>query len=206
MKPYKFVNGEFSNEIEIKRSEFIATIKGVENEDDAIAFVAKIKKKYSDATHNCYAYIADDLGLSMRFSDDGEPSGTAGQPILETLKKSELKKTAAVVTRYFGGIKLGASGLVSAYTEAVAKCIEACDVRQMKIAVKTRLKATFSEWATLENVVKKYGVVGDTDYLDGVTAYVYVKPENIDSFLSDVNSKTAGKAIVETINEEYYGF
>ncbi|MGN0795340.1 MAG: IMPACT family protein [Christensenellales bacterium] len=206
MKSYKFVDGEFTSSYEIKRSEFIVTVKGVSDEDDAISFVAGIKKKYSDATHNCYAYIADENGLNMRFSDDGEPSGTAGLPILETLKKAGLKKTAVVVTRYFGGIKLGASGLVGAYTAATVECIEKSIVKEMESAVELKLTVTFSEWAALETSVKRFGAVDSTEYGDGVTVDVFVKPNNLDALTSEINSKTSGKAKIENLGEKYYGF
>lgn len=109
---------DFRQETVIEKSRFICTLKKVENEAQAQEFIKNIKKEFWDATHNCSAYIIDDL--AQRSSDDGEPSGTAGLPMLEVLRKNKLTNTAAVVTRYFGGIKLGAGGLVRAYTNSVA--------------------------------------------------------------------------------------
>ncbi len=206
MKSYKFVDGEFTNSIEIKHSEFIANVKGIADESDALDFIMRIKKKYSDATHNCYAYIADENGLNMRFSDDGEPGGTAGQPILETLKKAGLKKTAVVITRYFGGIKLGASGLVGAYTRATVECLEKSTIKEMETAVLVKIAATFSEWAQIETSLKKFAAISNTEYGDGVVAWVYVKPDNLDAFLSDINSRTSGKVKTEILEKTYYGF
>ena len=111
-KFYLTVDGVTENTVEIKRSKFIATLSHVESGEDAEAFVRAVRKRYPDATHNCYAYIADELGNETRFSDDGEPGGRAGQPMLEVLKKRGVVRAAVVVTRYFGGIKLGAGGLV----------------------------------------------------------------------------------------------
>ena len=132
------VKSEFTREIVISRSRFICTLKPVSDAADAQEFIKSIRKRYPAATHYCYAYIANEGGTEQKFSDDGEPQGTAGQPMLEVLKKRATYKTAAVVTRYFGGIKLGAGGLVSAYTRSVAealdtKCITCC-YRYLKIS------------------------------------------------------------------------
>lgn len=124
MNFYLSATGETTHEIVIQRSRFICTLKRIDGFDDALSFVKNVKKKYSDATHNCYAFISNAAGTEQRFSDDGEPQGTAGQPMLEVLKKKGIFMTAAVVTRYFGGVKLGAGGLVSAYTRAVAETVE----------------------------------------------------------------------------------
>ncbi len=119
---------DYRNEIVIEKSRFICTLKKVNSEAEAQDFIKAIKKEYWDATHNCSAYIVDDL--AQRSSDDGEPSGTAGIPMLEVLRKNELIGTAAVVTRYFGGIKLGAGGLVRAYSGSVAGAIAECGLAE----------------------------------------------------------------------------
>ena len=121
MKNYLTVKQNVQNEIIIEKSRFITSLKRVYGEDDAKAFVQEIKGKYPDATHNCYAYIADEGGFFAKFSDDGEPQGTAGLPMLETLKAKGLKQVAVVVTRYFGGIKLGTGGLARAYADMKGK-------------------------------------------------------------------------------------
>ncbi len=119
---------DYRNEIVIEKSRFICTLKKVSSEAEAQDFIKAIKKEYWDATHNCSAYIVNDL--AQRSSDDGEPSGTAGIPMLEVLRKNELVGTAAVVTRYFGGIKLGAGGLVRAYSGSVAGAIAECGLAE----------------------------------------------------------------------------
>ena len=124
MISYKTVKGETESVTVIEKSKFICSLKGIEDETAAKEYVEKIRKKYYDATHNCYAYIADENALVRKFSDDGEPQGTAGLPMLNVLQASGLKKTVAVVARYFGGIKLGAGGLCRAYSGAVAGAIE----------------------------------------------------------------------------------
>ena len=129
MKSYKQVVSPIECEIVIKKSRFITNLIPIENAENADAELKKICKKYSDATHNCYAYISNIIATEQRFSDDGEPQGTAGIPMLEVLKKREIYMTLAVVTRYFGGVKLGASGLVSAYTEGVVSALQSADIR-----------------------------------------------------------------------------
>ena len=128
MKEYLTVKGFATTETVIKRSRFIASLERVRGREEAAAFLEKISKRYSDATHNCYAYVADVEGREMKFSDNGEPSGTAGQPILDVLKKNGLSEVCLVITRYFGGIKLGASGLVGAYSSSAASVIEQVEI------------------------------------------------------------------------------
>lgn len=120
---------DFCHEIVIEKSRFICTLKKVQNETEAQEFIKNTKKEFWDATHNCSAYVVDEL--AQRSSDDGEPSGTAGIPMLEVLRKNHLVQTAAVVTRYFGGIKLGAGGLVRAYTNSVAEAVRASGIAEI---------------------------------------------------------------------------
>ena len=119
---------DYRNEIVIEKSRFICSLKKVKSEEEAQEFIKVVKKEFWDATHNCSAYLVDDL--AQRSSDDGEPSGTAGIPMLEVLRKNNLTGTAAVVTRYFGGIKLGAGGLVRAYSGSVAGAVKECGLAE----------------------------------------------------------------------------
>ncbi|NLH45530.1 MAG: YigZ family protein [Acholeplasmataceae bacterium] len=121
---------DFQQEIVIEKSRFICTLKKVATEEEAQDFIKETKKKYWDATHNCSAYIVGESGAAQRSNDDGEPSGTAGLPMLEVLRKNNLHNVAAVVTRYFGGVKLGAGGLVRAYTNSVAAAIEEAGIAE----------------------------------------------------------------------------
>ena len=118
------IRTDYRDETVIEKSRFICTLKKVSSETEAQDFIKAVKKEFWDATHNCSAYIIDEL--AQRSSDDGEPSGTAGLPMLEVLRKNQLSGVAAVVTRYFGGIKLGAGGLVRAYTGSVSKAVQSC--------------------------------------------------------------------------------
>ena len=129
MKLYTIVR-DFQQEIVIEKSRCTCTLKKVATEEEAQDFIKETKKKYWDATHNCSAYIVGESGAAQRSNDDGEPSGTAGLPMLEVLRKNNLHNVAAVVTRYFGGIKLGAGGLVRAYTNSVAAAIEEAGIAE----------------------------------------------------------------------------
>lgn len=193
--------------IVIERSKFICTVKSCQNEEEIKNFIEEIKKIHSLATHNCYAYIADEKGLVQKFSDDGEPQGTAGMPMLEVLKKKKLYKTVVVVTRYFGGIKLGTGGLVRAYQGAICDCINdscilcqkyscVCEVCTDYNGLSKILKYTNSE------KVKKLNV----DYSDGVKMTVAVCSEYFDGFKLDVINALSGKVDINLIDSKYIAF
>ena len=122
---YLSATGETTHEIVIQRSRFICTLKRIDGFDDALSFVKSVKKKYSDATHNCYAFISNAAGTEQRFSDDGEPQGTAGQPMLNVFQREGVTNAVCVVTRYFGGILLGAGGLTRAYSKGARDALAA---------------------------------------------------------------------------------
>lgn len=193
-RKYTTVDGTTENLIEIKRSKFIATVAGMRDGEDAENFVRSIKRRYPDATHNCYAYIADERGTETRFSDDGEPGGTAGQPMLEVLRRRGLVKTAVVVTRYFGGIKLGAGGLVGAYTDSVAQVLEKADVAEYTMCAKIRFECDYSDYSVLESALRRTGVIfGHTEYGDKVSAEVFAEEDFADKAMNDIVALTNGK-------------
>lgn len=200
MKTYRYVDGEYEVKIEIKRSIFIATVKGELNADEADEFVKSVRKRYPDATHNCYAYVGDELGNVTRFSDDGEPSGTAGQPILDVLRKQTIVKTAIVVTRYFGGIKLGAGGLVGAYSGAAADGVKAGKISRKVECALVEIKSDYPTHATVEKLLRKSNVlIGEVAYCDDVTVKVFVPLDDKNSFMQSVNESSLGRShIVDT--------
>lgn len=203
MKDFLAVDGRVTHEIVINRSRFIATLDFVENFDRATEYVKEIKKTYPTATHNCYAFISNGAGTEQRFSDDGEPQGTAGQPILEVLKKKELCCTAAVVTRYFGGVKLGAGGLVSAYTRAVAEAVEKAPITAFKESDVYRLKFGYDGYNTLLQVLK--GVennVLSTEFGDTVTVEIAVPKPISNDFVAKSNDAFCGQCFIERIRTE----
>lgn len=199
--------GESSHEIVIRRSRFICTLKRIENFDDAVSFVKSVKKKYSDATHNCYAFISNEAGTEQRFSDDGEPQGTAGQPMLEVLKKKEIYMTAAVVTRYFGGVKLGAGGLVSAYTGAVAEAVEKAKTVKNVKGVAVEFTCGYDMYNALLQALKdKIYTTLSTDFADNVKMTVAVPTDDADRTESDVTCALSGQVVVKRGATAYYVF
>ena len=202
MNKYYTIQGESESEFIINRSRFITTACHTENMDEAREFIGRIKKEYSDATHNCYAFISDKLGLEMRFSDDGEPGGTAGLPILEVIKKKELKEVTVVVTRYFGGIKLGAGGLVSAYTEGAVTCLDNAKIAKMVLSDVYELELDYTLFSVAEKFLREKANVINVEYNTNVkiTYSVESKNESINNSLLDL---TNGKSNPVKIKEEY---
>ena len=201
MREIKVVSGEYQIENEIKRSRFIATAKGELDQDGAEAFVKSIKKKYPDATHNCYAYVADELGNIARFSDDGEPGGTAGQPILDVIKKQGLKKTAIVVTRYFGGIKLGAGGLVGAYSDAASDVLGLATILEKKECKRVAVKCDYSTFSAVEKYLFKTECKPlGFDYGDEVSGKIVIPLDGVQAFAAAITEITSGRASVEILD------
>lgn len=176
---YKTVLHEADDITIIEKSKFIGYIKPVDSEEEAVAFVEKIKKKHWDATHNVPVYVMGEKYEVQRYSDDGEPSGTAGIPVLEMLKKENITNVCIVMTRYFGGIKLGTGGLVRAYTQTAKIALEA-GILVTKALYKT-LSCTieYHYHGKLINVLEPeaFVMVHHTDYAEQVTMTLYVEPE-----------------------------
>ena len=204
---YLSATGETTHEIVIQRSRFICTLKRIDGFDDALSFVKSVKKKYSDATHNCYAFISNAAGTEQRFSDDGEPQGTAGQPMLEVLKKKVIFMTAAVVTRYFGGVKLGAGGLVSAYTRAVAETVENAKIVKNVVGVSLEIKCGYEMYNTLLQALKgKIFATLSTDFADNVKMTIAVPKEDADNIEKDITCALLGQVSVLKGATAYYVF
>ena len=187
---YRTVEGRAEATYEIKKSVFLAKVAGVSGIDEGVAFVKEIKKAYPDARHNCYAVLCHD---GQKFSDDGEPSGTAGQPIMQVLKNKGLSDVAVVVTRYFGGIKLGANGLVTSYTKAAS---DACDKAKTALVKESRIGTVECDYADSRKIgelVEKFGKVLSTEYGDGTKIIFAVPQENVDPLSLSMAEATAGK-------------
>lgn len=198
------VYGEHKSEKIIERSKFLTYSKHVESEEEARSFLAGVKSEHSLATHVCYAFISDKLGNLCRFSDDGEPQGTAGMPILEVLKNKGLYETAVAVVRYFGGIKLGAGGLVRAYSSSAAENLAGAEIRSVEICSEVLLTVDY----TGVDAAQKYFASGacsvlDTDYSEKVTFRVAVKKADKNGFVDGFLDFMLGKAQVKE-NGEYY--
>lgn len=203
-KFYLTVDGVTENTVEIKRSKFIATLSHVESGEDAEAFVRAVRKRYPDATHNCYAYVADELGNETRFSDDGEPGGTAGQPMLEVLRKKGIVKAAVVVTRYFGGIKLGAGGLVAAYTDSVSEVLDAAGIRRMTECAEVTVECDYSDHSAIESALTRAGALrGEAVYGENVRSVWYAETDKSGELLELVSAKSLGKVKAEITGRCY---
>ena len=203
-KFYLTVDGVTENTVEIKRSKFIATLSHVESGEDAEAFVRAVRKRYPDATHNCYAYIADKLGNETRFSDDGEPGGTAGQPMLEVLKKRGVVRAAVVVTRYFGGIKLGAGGLVAAYTDSVTEVLDAAGIRRMTECAEVTVECDYSDHSAIESALTRAGALrGEAVYGENVRSVWYAETDKSGELIELVSAKSLGKVKAEITGRCY---
>lgn len=192
------------HEINIQKSRFIAHIKRVETEEEAQAFISKIKKEHWNATHNCSCYLIGEHDQIQKANDDGEPTGTAGVPMLEVLKKRGLKDTAVVVTRYFGGIKLGAGGLIRAYSQATSEGINATGIvrRDLMRTISTTIDYTLLGKAENELRHSHYKLK-NIDYLENVTVHTYVKVEEEQQFVEWMTELTNGQGHI-TLNEVEY--
>ncbi len=204
MNSYKTFLKDFATDSFIeKKSEFISYAKRIYDEDEAKAFIAEIRKKHSDASHNCYAYILKDSGIA-RFSDDGEPGGTAGMPILEVLKREGLSGVCVVVTRYFGGILLGAGGLVRAYAKGAKLGVDASGVVEFVPYVVFSVSLSYSDYEKIQKEASKYGVsITDTAFEENVKITMSAKAENYELFSSFISDYTGGKCVCEISGETY---
>lgn len=204
---YLSVSGECRTQKIIEKSRFITTSAHVESEAEAKQFVARISSEFSDATHNCYAYICDEKGNFLRFSDDGEPQGTAGMPMLEVLKAKKLVQTAVVVTRYFGGIKLGAGGLVRAYSGCTAENLSCAKL----VCYQECAEGEYSVDYPLAETAKRYFAEHDcsvitVEYGSGVTFTVAVKADEEIAFDGALTDRLNGKVVISPKRRYYYPF
>lgn len=180
-------------EIEEKKSRFIATVEPVSSEEEAADFIARIKKKYWDARHNCSAFIIGKSGEKTRCSDDGEPSGTAGRPMLDVLAKEGITNVCVVVTRYFGGTLLGTGGLVRAYSAAVKAGLDNCELIRKIQGYSVTVKCDYNDWGKVQNLcTRKDYIIRDTVYTSDVeTAIITGNAEELQADITDI---TAGRA------------
>ena len=204
---YRAVDKEFEETIIIQKSKFITTLVPISSYEDAQSKLNIIKKKYSDATHNCYAFISSENAIEQRFSDDGEPQGTAGVPILEVLKKKNVYMTLCVVTRYFGGIKLGASGLVGAYSSCATSAIDNANIVEYKISNEIEIILDYSLYKKAEEIITKYeGQETNIEYSDCVKIQCIVPVDNAKALQDDIINLTSGQAKIEVKNTKYNKF
>ncbi len=194
-----------TGEIIEKKSRFIASIRPVNDESEAVAFIEEIKKKYWDARHNCSAFVIGEHNELTRCSDDGEPSGTAGRPMLEVLLGEEVHNVAVVVTRYFGGVLLGTGGLVRAYQAAVKEGLSEARIALQRKGMIYALTMDYNEWGRVQSYLASNGInIESTDYSDKVFAKVIAPFSDKDKIAKQLIEITNGKIKIDEIGECQY--
>ena len=203
---YKTVYVGDTAEIVEKKSRFIANTRPVESEEEAIAFIEEMRKKYWDARHNCSAYVIGDKGQLQRCSDDGEPAQTAGRPMLDVLLGEKVCNICVVVTRYFGGTLLGTGGLVRAYSGAAQEGLKNSVIVEKMPGARIRVETDYNGIGKIQYIAGQMGLhTMDTEYTDKVVMTLLVPDEEIGSFTAAVTERTGGRAGIETEQELYYG-
>ncbi|MDT2660914.1 YigZ family protein [Enterococcus hulanensis] len=194
LQNYRTIKEDNQHEIEIKKSRFICFLKRIKSEDEAKNFIQQIKKEHWKANHNCSAFVLGDRNEIQRSSDDGEPSGTAGVPMLEVLKKNDLINVCAVVTRYFGGTKLGAGGLIRAYSGAVAQAIAATGIVEGRLQQEVLVQLDYPNWGKMEKfIANEHLAVKDTQFTDQVAVTCMVDENKTADFENQVTDLLNGQ-------------
>lgn len=203
---YKVLYKGGTGEIVEKKSRFIATLAPVKTEEEAAALIEETRKRYWDARHNCYAWIVGENGELKRCSDDGEPSQTAGKPMLDVLEGEGIQNVCAVVTRYFGGTLLGTGGLVRAYSGAVQAGLSNCTVLTVRPAVKTAVTTDYNGVGKIQYLLGQRQItILDCQYSDQVVLTALIPDEQRERVLAELTDLTSGRAGLEVQDEVYYG-
>lgn len=201
---YRTIFSYGEDEIIINKSRFIGYAKPINSEEEAIDFIEEIKEKHRDATHNVYAYVFGENSNIQRFSDDGEPSGTAGIPALEVLKKEDLQNVVVVITRYFGGIKLGGGGLIRAYTKGAKIGVDAGVIVDMVLHREISFQVDYNQYGKIENflMTNEY-ITNDVVFEDLVTISLYVAVDELEKFKNSITDLTSGNSIIAELDDRH---
>lgn len=206
-KDYVTVKGTGETEIIIQKSRFLTYVNRAESEQQAQAFIEEIKSKHKSANHNCSAYLIGEHDSIQKANDDGEPSGTAGFPMLEVLKKQGLKDTVVVVTRYFGGIKLGGGGLIRAYGRATTEGLRAAQLVERRLHHLMKVSVDYTWLGKVENEVRSSTYpLERIDYAESVELFLYVPVSIEDNFVEWITEMTNGQAIIERQTQDFIDF
>lgn len=198
MNEYKTIIEAGTGEIVEKKSHFIGYVRHTESEEEALAFINEIRKKHYDARHNCFAYCVDGEQQTQRFSDDGEPGGTAGKPILEVIKGNELCDVCIVVTRYFGGTLLGTGGLVRAYTDAAKVCIENTQVLAKRRMIPMKLHTNYTDFGKIQYLLASEEIpIIDSEYGEDVCVHVEIFVDDADEVKKKLIEVTAARIKID---------
>jgi uncharacterized YigZ family protein len=206
MTQYKTVANEASAEFIERRSRFIGYAKPIQTEAEAVAFINEIKSRNWDATHNVYAYSIRE-GQIRRYSDDGEPQGTAGIPTLDVLLKSDVTDTVVVVTRYFGGVLLGAGGLVRAYSHACSIALEQAEIITMRTCLTAQVVCDYSQYGRVSALIPETGgVIDHAEFTDSVTVQFHISDREMPVLRQKMADATCGQSNIEVTGEKFFKF
>ena len=204
MTTYKTVKKSASAELIEKRSRFIGYVEPVKTQDEAVAFINEIRSKHWDATHNVYAYVIKDEGVS-RYSDDNEPQGTAGIPVLDAIRKRGITDCVVVVTRYFGGTLLGAGGLVRAYSASAKAAIDASGERDMILCSVCGLSCSYTLYGKLPSLIaRRGGSIDDSVFTDEVSLTFHLPVDELAAFNKDLSEESSGAVQAEELDKRFF--
>ncbi|WP_271006308.1 YigZ family protein [Listeria seeligeri] len=201
---YLTIHSNGTHEIIVGKSRFICHLMRVTTESEAQSFIQQIKKEHRDASHNCSAYIIGENDQYQKAHDDGEPSGTAGIPMLEVLKKKGLKNVAVVVTRYFGGTKLGAGGLVRAYGNAVSEAIQTIGIVECKLATIVQCEFTYPLLGKIENALEQRNYqIDQKEFTEKVLLHIFVNNDDLTNFINWITEISNGNIEITEGPQKY---
>ena len=200
---YRTVKAPSSLELVIQKSRFIGQCFPIASEEEALELLTSLRKKYWDATHNCYAYSVGQKGEIARFSDDGEPGGTAGMPMMDALRGAGVTNVLCVVTRYFGGILLGTGGLVRAYSRSCSEAIRAAGVVRMALCDSIEYSVPYPQWAMFQAEARKQGASLMPEYGEVVRCVTVIEAEKTKAFTDAVFDQSAGSLTGTVRGREY---
>lgn len=204
MIEYKTIQNQAQASFVEQRSKFISNVKPVENEEDAINFINEIKSKYWDAKHNAYAYCIKDSGIK-RYSDDGEPQGTAGMPALDVLVKNYITNVVVVITRYFGGILLGTGGLVRAYSHSTKIAIEEAKILTMRLCTEAELTCDYSQYGKISSLIPEHnGIIDNSKFTDNIKIYFHIDGDSLKNLDKDLSNFTCGTVKITRNKDNFY--
>ena len=203
MQSYITIKKRSRFEYEDRKSVFIGQACPVSTEADALAFIDSVKKQYPDARHHVYAYVLRE-NSTMRFTDDHEPQGTAGMPVLDIIRKNGCTDTVIVVTRYFGGTLLGTGGLVHAYTSSALGALQAAEIIRYDIYATVQVSVSYSDYGKITTALSEHGIrIEDTGYDTGVTVLGSIQKDKLDALSLEITEATSGRAEIVLLGEEF---
>ena len=204
LKEYRTIHKNSESKIEIKKSKFIGRAFNCENEEKALEYIENTSKEFYDASHTAYAYIIGKNAEIQKFNDDGEPSGTAGLPILNYLKTEELRNILITVTRYYGGTKLGKGGLIRAYSGSARETINNNIIVTKKIVVETHIIISYNQYGGVENLLQNENlIIKNKEFKEDVTLTILVQEEDLDNLKEKLINYTSDNIIFTEVNKEY---